>query len=143
MSELANIGEAAELSGISAKMIRHYEEVGLLYAPKRTMAGYRIYSEQDIHILRFIRQARNLGFSIKQIGNLLNLWRDQSRPSNKVREIAVTHIVELDKKIVEMSQMKSELERLVDCCQGDQRPECPILENLADVSVHKNPSTPI
>ncbi len=112
-------------------MIRHYESVGLLPAASRTLAGYRTYSEQEIHILRFIRHARNLGFPIKQIGELLSLWRDQSRPSSKVKQIALAHIAGLEQKITEMQQMKAELIRLADCCHGNERPDCPILEGLA------------
>lgn len=130
-SELYNIGQAAKASGISAKMIRHYEEVGLLPAASRTFSGYRTYNRQDLHMLRFIRHSRDLGFSIKQIANLLNLWRDKNRPSSKVKLLATEHIEMLNEKIQELNTMKSELTRLVSCCNGDERPDCPILEELA------------
>ncbi len=129
--DVLNIGQAAEASGISAKMIRHYEEVGLVPPASRTFSGYRTYDHRDVHMLRFIRHSRDLGFSIKQIGDLLSLWRDQNRPSIKVKSMATEHIEMLDRKIKGLSAMKSELTRLVKCCHGDTRPDCPILENLA------------
>lgn len=131
LKELVNIGEAADASGLSAKMIRHYEERGLVPKASRTFSGYRMYNEQDVHMLRFIRQARTLGFSVKQISDLLSLWRDQSRPSSKVKTLAQEHIARLEEKIQELVAMKSELERLVDCCGGDERPDCPILDKLS------------
>ena len=131
MANKLNIGQAAAVSGVSAKMIRHYEAIGLIPSPPRTEAGYRRYSEKEVHVLRFIRHARNLGFSVKQIAELLSLWLDEHRPSSKVKTVAEQHIAELKKKIEELQQMKSELERLVHCCHGDHRPDCPILEQLA------------
>ncbi len=130
-SDLYNIGQAAKASGISAKMIRHYEEVGLLPASSRTFSGYRTYNHQDVHMLRFIRHSRDLGFSIKQIADLLSLWRDRNRPSSKVKQMALEHIEMLNQKIQELISMKSELTRLVSCCHGDERPDCPILDELA------------
>ncbi len=130
-SDLYNIGQAAKASGISAKMIRHYEEVGLLPAASRTFSGYRTYNHQDVHMLRFIRHSRDLGFSIKQIADLLSLWRDRNRPSSKVKQMASEHIEMLNQKIQELISMKSELTRLVSCCHGDERPDCPILDELA------------
>jgi len=130
-SDLYNIGQAAKASGISAKMIRHYEEVGLLPAASRTLSGYRTYNHQDVHMLRFIRHSRDLGFSIKQIADLLSLWRDKNRASSKVKSMAAEHIEMLNKKIEELSAMKSELSRLVSCCHGDGRPDCPILDSLS------------
>jgi len=129
-SDLYNIGQAAKASGISAKMIRHYEEVGLMPAASRTLSGYRTYNHQDVHMLRFIRHSRDLGFSIKQIADLLSLWRDKNRASSKVKSLAAEHIEMLNKKIEELSAMKSELSRLVSCCHGDGRPDCPILDEL-------------
>jgi Cu(I)-responsive transcriptional regulator len=126
-----NIGEAAAASGVTAKMIRHYEDMRLIPAATRSLSGYRMYSQQDVHNLRFIRRARNLGFSIRQIGDLLGLWRDQSRSSEKVKALAQEHLAELEQKIAEMQAMKAELERLAGCCHGDQRPECPILDGLS------------
>jgi len=130
-SDLYNIGQAAKASGISAKMIRHYEEVGLMPAASRTFSGYRTYNHQDVHLLRFIRHSRDLGFSIKQIADLLSLWRDKNRASSKVKSLAAEHIEMLNKKIEELNTMKSELSRLVSCCHGDGRPDCPILDELA------------
>jgi MerR family copper efflux transcriptional regulator len=129
-----NIGEAAKASGVSAKMIRHYEQVGLFPQPARTESGYRQYSEQEIHTLRFIRQSRDLGFSIGQIGELLALWQNRKRPSSQVKAFAQAHIQELEQKVQELLSMKATLEHLVHCCHGDDRPECPILETLADQS---------
>jgi len=126
-----NIGEAARHSGVSAKMIRHYEGIGLIAKAARTYSGYRTYAASDVHTLRFIRQARNLGFSIKQIEQLLGLWRNQRRPSSKVKALAQEHIAELDARIAEMQAMKRTLLALAEHCHGDERPECPILDGLA------------
>jgi MerR family copper efflux transcriptional regulator len=125
-----NIGEAARASGVSAKMVRYYEEIGLIPKARRTLSGYRTYSAGDVHSLRFIKQARNLGFSIEQIEQLLALWQDRRRPSRKVKELAHAHIVELEARIREMRDMKRTLETLVKQCHGDDRPDCPILEGL-------------
>ena len=129
---MLTIGDAAKASGISAKMIRHYEEVGLLAAPQRTDAGYRQYSAAEVHTLRFIRHARDLGFSIHTIGELVGLWQNRGRPSRQVKALAEAHIVELEQKAKEILAMKATLEHLVHCCKGDDRPDCPILENLAE-----------
>lgn len=133
--ERMNIGGAANASGVSAKMIRHYEEIGLIPPAARTDAGYRLYSERDVHLLRFIRQSRMLGFSMKQIAALIGLWLDQSRPSSKVKQLAQQHIRDLNEKIIELQAMKSTLERLANNCHGDARPECPILDGLAQQQV--------
>jgi Cu(I)-responsive transcriptional regulator len=125
-----NIGEAAKATGVSAKMIRHYEEVGLLPPPRRTYAGYRQYVDADLHTLRFIRHARDLGFSIRQIGELVGLWQNRRRPSSKVKALAQAHIDELERKAAETLAMKRTLEHLVHCCHGDERPDCPILDTL-------------
>lgn len=127
-----NIGEAAGASGVSAKMIRHYESVDLLPPAARTDAGYRQYTEKDVHTLQFIRRSRDLGFSIDEIRGLLSLWQDRRRPSRQVKAMAQAHIAELEQKAQEILAMKSTLEHLVHCCRGDDRPDCPILENLAD-----------
>jgi MerR family copper efflux transcriptional regulator len=127
-----NIGEAAKTTGISAKMIRHYESVGLVAAAARTDAGYRQYTEVDVHTLRFIRHARDLGFSIVEIGELVSLWHDRGRPSRQVKALASAHIQALEDKARELLAMKATLEHLVHCCRGDDRPECPILASLAD-----------
>ena len=127
-----NIGAAAKASGVTAKMIRHYEEIGLIPQAKRTDSGYRRYSSNDVHTLRFIRQARVLGFSIKQIETLLGLWQNRRRASATVKRLAMEHVAELERKISEMQVMKATLERLAVSCHGDQRPDCPILDGLAD-----------
>jgi MerR family copper efflux transcriptional regulator len=129
--EVMNIGQAAAASGVSAKMIRHYEQVGLFPQPHRTDAGYRQYTDAEVHTLRFIRQARDLGFSIQQIGELVGLWQNRRRPSRQVKALAEAHIKELEQKAQELLAMKTTLEHLVHCCHGDDRPECPILDGLA------------
>ena len=129
--EAMNIGRAAAASGVSAKMIRHYEVVGLMPAPKRTESGYRQYNGTEVHTLRFIRQARDLGFSIQEIGELLSLWHNRKRPIRLVKAMAEVHIQALEQKAQELLAMKSTLEHLVRCCHGDDRPECPILDVLA------------
>lgn len=126
-----NIGQAAAKGGVSAKMIRHYETIGLLTPAKRTASGYRTYSEKDVHTLRFIKQARNLGFSIELIKDLLGLWQNQRRTSRRVKELAQNHLREMNERILELQEMKSALENLVRHCHGDDRPDCPILERLA------------
>lgn len=128
---MLNIGQAAAASGVSAKMIRHYEEVGLLPAAHRTDSGYRQYGDVDVQTLRFIRHSRDLGFSLPQIAQLVSLWQDRSRPSREVKALANTHIRELEEKAQELLAMKAALEHLVHCCRGDERPECPIIESLA------------
>jgi MerR family copper efflux transcriptional regulator len=125
-----NIGEAARATGVSAKMIRHYEGVGLLPAPPRTDSGYRRYGETALASLRFVRHARDLGFSIEQIRALLGLWQNRRRPSRQVKALAEAHIAELEAKLRDLQAMKATLEHLVHCCHGDDRPECPILESL-------------
>jgi Cu(I)-responsive transcriptional regulator len=125
-----NIGELAASSGVSAKMIRHYEQIGLIAQADRTSSGYRIYGSADVHTLRFVRKARALGFSIKQVEQLLELWRNRRRSSAKVKELAQRHIASLDAKIQELATMKQTLEHLVRHCHGDSRPECPILAEL-------------
>ena len=128
---MMNIGQAASASGVSAKMIRHYEELGLLPAAQRTEAGYRQYVQNDVHTLRFIRHSRDLGFSLTVIAELVSLWHNRLRPSRQVKALAEAHIKELEQKAAELWAMKSALEHLVHCCHGDERPECPILDGLA------------
>lgn len=126
-----NIGQAAQASGVSAKMIRHYESVALLPPAQRTDAGYRQYGERDVHTLRFIRRSRDLGFSIDEIRDLLSLWQNRARSSRQVKALAQAHIDDLDHKVRELLEMKATLEELVRCCHGDERPDCPIIEELA------------
>ena len=126
-----NIGEAAGASGVSAKMIRHYEAIGLIGPARRTEAGYRVYLAQDVQVLQFIHRARALGFSLEQIRGLLALWQDNGRASADVRALARGHIEELNRKIAEMEAMRRTLEALAASCRGDARSECPILDDLA------------
>jgi Cu(I)-responsive transcriptional regulator len=126
-----NIGEAAKLSGVSAKMVRHYESLGLLPAVMRTDAGYRQYTDKEVHTLRFIRRARDLGFSMVEIAELVKLWQNQRRSSASVRKIASKHLADIDAKMAEMAAMRKTLQHLVHCCSGDERPDCPILDELA------------
>ncbi|MEJ5992410.1 Cu(I)-responsive transcriptional regulator [Ramlibacter sp. PS3R-8] len=125
-----NIGEAAEKAGVTPKMVRHYESLGLLPKVHRTETGYRVYGEPEVHTLRFIKRSRDLGFSIPEISELVKLWQDRRRPSSSVKKVAATHLAELDRKIEEMQSMRKTLSHLIHCCQGDQRPDCPILEDL-------------
>ena len=126
-----NIGQAARASGVSAKMIRHYESVALFPEAARTESGYRQYTDKEVSTLRFIRQSRDLGFSIEQIRELLGLWQNRKRPSRQVRALAQAHLEELEEKLKEIQVMKATLEHLVHCCHGDDRPDCPIIETLA------------
>jgi MerR family copper efflux transcriptional regulator len=126
-----NIGEAAKQSAVTAKMIRHYESLGLLPPAPRTDAGYRVYDDASVHTLRFIRRARDLGFGMKEIDTLLGLWRNRRRASADVKRIAQTHAEDLQRRIDEMQAMKRTLEHLAHCCQGNGRPDCPILDDLA------------
>lgn len=126
-----NIGQASDASGVSAKMIRYYEQIGLIRPPTRTDSNYRVYGSDEIHVLRFIRRARTLGFSIEETSALLALWQDKSRASAEVRDIASDHIGTLETKIAELQSMVGTLKHLVHCCHGDNRPDCPILDDLA------------
>jgi len=125
------IGEAAQRSGVSPKMLRHYEQLGLLPPVARTDAGYRLYGEREVHTLRFIRRARDLGFSMAEIAELLALWQNRRRASAHVKRIAQAHIADLDRRMAEMQAMRRSLAELADCCHGDDRPDCPILDDLA------------
>ena len=127
-----NIGEAASQSGVSAKMVRHYESLGLLPTVHRTDAGYRQYGEKEVHTLRFIRRARLLGFSMAEIAELLKLWQNKQRASADVKRIAQAHVADLERRIAEMEAMRQTLSQLADCCAGDNRPDCPILSGLAN-----------
>jgi Cu(I)-responsive transcriptional regulator len=131
------ISEAARQSGVTAKMIRHYEALGLLKPARRTLAGYRIYDDADLHVLRFIRRARDLGFTIEDIELLLGLWQNRRRASADVRRIAQQHISRLDEKIRQLEGMRRSLEHLLHHCHGDSRPECPILDDLAQAGASR------
>ncbi|PZW48375.1 Cu(I)-responsive transcriptional regulator [Humitalea rosea] len=126
----ATIGEAAAASGVSAKMIRHYEAIGLIPGPPRSEAGYRHYDGPAIHSLRFIRRARDLGFSLEEVGRLLALWRDRNRASAEVKAVALQHIAELEAKAEALHAMAATLRHLAAHCHGDERPDCPILEDM-------------
>ena len=125
-----NIGQASAASGVSAKMLRYYEEIGLLPKAARTGAGYRVYSAKDVNTLRFIRRARDLGLSIERIKLLVGLWQDRERSSADVKRVATEHVAELDAKILELTAMRDTLQELADACHGDHRPDCPILHDL-------------
>lgn len=131
-----NIGQAAEKAGISAKSIRYYESVGLIARASRRDNNYRDYGDQEIAELRFIHRARSLGFSVKEVGDLLALWRDRKRASHQVREVAQRHIDDIERKIAELQSMRATLNTLVAKCHGDDRPDCPILEDLASGKTH-------
>ena len=133
-----NIGEASELTGVSAKMIRHYEGIGLIPAANRTFANYRLYNDSDIHRLRFIKRSRNLGFSMKQIEDLLGLWNNPRRASAQVKKLAKAHADELALKVRELQSMQRTLENLAKHCHGDDRPDCPILDDLEGVDQPKH-----
>jgi Cu(I)-responsive transcriptional regulator len=126
-----NIGQASAASGVTAKMIRHYEDTGLIRPARRTASNYRAYSDTEVHVLRFIKRARTLGFSVTDIKALLGLWQNKSRSSAAVKRIARSHIEELERKIAELKSMVRTLEHLTRHCHGDERPECPILDELA------------
>ena len=130
-----NIGQASRLSGVSAKMVRHYESLGLLPQVARTDSGYRQYGETEVHTLRFIKRARELGFSMDEIAELVGLWRNRRRASANVRKLAQKHADDLAQRIAAMQAMQRTLEELIHCCHGDERPECPILDDLAGVSL--------
>ena len=125
-----NIGQAAKHSGLSAKMIRYYESIGLLKPAHRSDSGYRLYSDDDLHTLAFIKRSRDLGFSLEEVGKLLTLWQDRQRASGDVKALAREHIEQLNQKIRELTGLRDTLQELVESCQGDHRPDCPILRDL-------------
>jgi MerR family transcriptional regulator, copper efflux regulator len=129
-----NIGEAAERSGVSAKMVRHYESLGLLGKVSRTDSGYRQYSQADVHVLRFIKRGRDLGFSMAEIAELVSLWNNRRRASASVKRIAQKHADDLAERVASMQEMQRTLAQLIHGCQGNDRPDCPILDGLAGVS---------
>ena len=126
-----NIGEAAKISGVNAKLIRHYESIGIIPKASRSDAGYRTYTEADVHVLTFVKRSRHLGFSMKEIKKLVSLWRNKSRASAEVKILAIKHIDEMEQKILELQSMVKTLKHLAKTCHGDHRPDCPILNNLA------------
>ena len=127
-----NIGQASNASGVTAKMIRYYESIGLVPPSKRTDSGYRMYSENDVHTLRFVKRARSLGFSLEQIRELLSLWHNPERASADVKTIAEGHVAQLEQRICELTEMRDTLVHLAHACAGDHRPDCPILQGLAE-----------
>ena len=129
-----NIGEAASASGVSTKTIRYYEAAGLIATANRSAGAYRIYTQADVFILRFIKRARDLGFSIERIRRLLDLWQDKSRASRDVKRLALDHVAEIRSKIAAMTSMHDAVQELADACDGDERPECPILRDLEDAA---------
>ena len=133
-----NIGMAARLSGVSAKMVRHYESMGLLPAVARTDSGYRQYTQADVHSLRFMKRCRELGFSMVDMASLVQLWHNRSRASASVQQIARRHLAELETRVNALQAMQRSLQELIHCCHGDERPECPILDDLAS-----GPETPL
>ncbi len=130
-----NIGQAAQRAKVSSKMVRHYESLGLLPTVVRTDSGYRQYTEKEVHTLRFIKRARDLGFSMPEISELLKLWQNKRRSSESVKRIAAVHVADLDQRITELTAMKRTLENLVHCCHGDHRPDCPILDELGQDAI--------
>lgn len=126
-----NIGQAAKRTGLSAKMIRYYESIGLLKPASRSDSGYRLYQQQDLHALAFIKRSRDLGFSLEEVAKLLTLWQDRQRASADVKALANEHIADLNRRIDELVSLRDTLSELVAHCQGDDRPDCPILKDLA------------
>ena len=137
-----NIGEAAGASGVSAKTIRYYEAAGLIATANRSAGGYRVYTQADVSTLRFIKRARELGFSIERIRRLLDLWQNKSRASNDVKRLALDHIAEIRAKIAAMTSMRDAVQALADACDGDERPECPILHDLEGTAAGHNRELP-
>ena len=133
-----NIGQAAQQSGVSAKMVRHYESLGLLARVGRSQSGYRLYAQADVHTLRFIKRARALGFSMPEIAELAGLWQNRRRASANVKRVAQKHAAELAQRIEAMQAMQRTLAHLIHCCHGDERPDCPILDDLAGAARPKH-----
>lgn len=126
-----NIGTVSDATGVPAKTIRYYEEIGLIEPPLRAENGYRSYREKDVETLRFIQRSRRLGFSVKDVGNLLTLWQDKHRASSQVKSLALEHIEEIEQRIEELNSIRETLIRLTDSCHGDHRADCPILDELS------------
>ena len=137
-----NIGEAARASGVSAKTIRYYEAAGLIATASRSTGGYRVYTQADVFTLRFIKRARDLGFSIERIRRLLDLWQNKSRASRDVKRLALDHIAEIRAKVAAMISMRDAVQALADACDGDERPECPILHDLEGTAAGHNRELP-
>ena len=135
-----NIGEVSKATGVSPKMIRYYEATGLIGVAARSGSGYRTYNDRDVHTLRFVRRARDLGFSVDQIGDLLQLWRDESRASADVKRLALRHVAELDAKAAELQAMSRTLRRLAESCHGNDRSQCPIIDDLAQTGSATHPA---
>ena len=135
-----NIGEASKLTGVTTKMIRYYDDIGLVRSASRSGSNYREYDDRSINELRFVKRARNLGFSIEEITQLLSLWRDRGRSSRQVKTIASTHVAELDARAAELKAMADTLRHLARSCAGDDRPECPILDDLETGQVQRTRS---
>ncbi|WP_110971328.1 MULTISPECIES: Cu(I)-responsive transcriptional regulator [Pseudomonas] len=131
-----NIGQAAKRTGLSAKMIRYYESIGLLKPASRSDSGYRLYQQDDLHSLTFIKRSRDLGFSLEEVAKLLTLWQDRQRASADVKALASEHIADLNRRIEELVSLRDTLSELVAHCQGDDRPDCPILKDLAAGCCH-------
>ncbi|WP_095156078.1 Cu(I)-responsive transcriptional regulator [Pseudomonas sp. Irchel 3E13] len=131
-----NIGQAAKRTGLSAKMIRYYESIGLLKPASRSDSGYRLYRQDDLHSLTFIKRSRDLGFSLEEVAKLLTLWQDRQRASADVKALASEHIADLNRRIEELVSLRDTLSELVAHCQGDDRPDCPILKDLAAGCCH-------
>jgi MerR family copper efflux transcriptional regulator len=132
MEGAMNIGDVAAATGLPAKTIRYYESVGLIDPPARSEGNYRLYDERDVQTLRFIQHARQLGFSVKEVAALVALWRDRRRASADVRRLALAHLGDIDARIAELRRMRQALQGLVERCHGDHRPDCPILDELAE-----------
>ncbi|HEY9279589.1 MAG TPA: Cu(I)-responsive transcriptional regulator [Eoetvoesiella sp.] len=130
-----NIGQAAAASGVTAKMIRYYESIGLITAADRTESGYRQYADNEVQTLRFIKRSRDLGFSLERIKTLIGLWEDKDRKSADVKKLARQYIAELDQDILKLQSIRDQLEHLAECCHGDARPDCPIIDDLAKKSI--------
>jgi Cu(I)-responsive transcriptional regulator len=137
---MMNIGEASRASGVSAKMIRYYEETGLIPPAGRTGSGYRTYGPKEVQVLRFVRRARDLGFPMEKVADLLALWRDRDRASADVKRMAETQVDALEARIREMEEMKATLQHLVHACAGDSRPDCPILDELGGAPTRLAPA---
>jgi MerR family transcriptional regulator, copper efflux regulator len=137
-----NIGEASKATGISVKMIRYYESIGLIPAALRTFSGYRVYGDREVETLRFIRRARDLGFLVEDIDRLIRLWRNSGRASAEVRKLALAHVSEIERKIADLQSMAGDLRQLADSCQGDESPDCAIIDHMRTLPSARRPALP-